>query len=68
MNFLQTTLLAAGVASTLLLCICAIVACGQLHRIVEGVNQVVDLLEQRREPVRRFAADHNYDEGGFNHD
>ncbi len=43
MNSLQTVLLAAGVASTLLICISAIVACGQLHRICEACNAMVDL-------------------------
>lgn len=54
-------MLAAMAASMTLLCVCAVVGLGQLHRLVEGVNQVVDLLEQRRAAVRRFAPDHDFD-------
>jgi hypothetical protein len=46
-----------------LLSVCTVVACGHLRRILDGVNALIDLAtEQRRATVRRYAADHNYDE------
>jgi len=45
---MTTLLLAGGVVATCAICVCCIVMLGQLHRLVTGVNQMVDLLEQIR--------------------
>jgi hypothetical protein len=64
MTNIQTTLLGAAVAEGLLLNICAVIACGQLHRLVKGVNAMVDLVEQADERQRRLMANirsHDFD-------
>jgi len=56
MTTLQTLLLASGMAATFLICVCCIVGLGQLHRLVEGVNQIVELATQADERQKAIMA------------
>lgn len=49
-------LIAAIAASMFLLCVCAVVALGQLNRLVSGVNQIVDLALQADQRQRAIMA------------
>lgn len=56
MTTVQTLLLAGGMAATFAICVCCVVGLGQLHRIVEGVNQLVDLVQQADQRQRAIMA------------
>ena len=63
MNYL-TILIAAGVAVLLVISVCCIVALGQLHRLVEGVNQILDLavqVDERQKAIMANIRSHDFD-------
>jgi hypothetical protein len=64
MTALQTLLLAGGMAATILICVVIIIIAGQCHRLVEGVDAAVELLERedtRQQRLMAFLRTRNYD-------
>lgn len=63
MTTLQTALLAGAMAATFLICVLMVIVAGQVHRLVQAAETVVQLLEREDERQRRlmqFLRERNY--------